>query len=127
MACGLPVVVTNYGAALDFCGPDTAYLIPARETRSERRALGDIETVDYPWHAEVDIQALIDLMRRVYRERSDAKAVGARASMHIRRAFTWEHAAQRAEARLFALREQPPRRECADGAGRVRECCVNLQ
>jgi len=104
-------VVTGYGAALDFCGPETAYLIPAHEVRRPKKRVGDLETVDYPWQAEVDIQALISLMQRVYRHRADAKALGARACAHIRRTFTWEHAAKIAEARLLALRDRAPRRE----------------
>ena len=30
MASGLPVIVTGYGAALDFCTPENAFLLPAR-------------------------------------------------------------------------------------------------
>jgi len=74
----VPVVVTGYGAALDFCGPDTAYLIPAHEVRKPKKRVGDLETVDYPWQAEVDVQALISLMQHVYRHRLEAKALGAR-------------------------------------------------
>src|SRR5262249_25267682 len=33
MACGLPVIVTGYGAALDFCTEENAYLLPAQRVR----------------------------------------------------------------------------------------------
>jgi hypothetical protein len=33
MLCALPVVVTGYGAALDFCDESRAYLVPARVVR----------------------------------------------------------------------------------------------
>jgi len=33
MACGLPVIVTGYGPALDFCTDSNACLVPARMVR----------------------------------------------------------------------------------------------
>src|SRR5207302_1409289 len=54
MACGLPVIVTGYGAALDFCNDENAFLIPASIRCFPERKLGDLETVDYPWLAEPD-------------------------------------------------------------------------
>jgi glycosyltransferase involved in cell wall biosynthesis len=110
MACGLPVIITNHGAALDFCAAETAYLIPAIEKRLPDRRLGYLETVDHPWVAEPDADALARLMRHVYEHHEEAHALGARASARIRTTFTWEHGAQRALARLQALRGRPIRR-----------------
>ena len=68
MACGLPVVVTGYGAALDFCTPDNAYLIPACEVKLTEKRIGDIKTVDYPWLAEPDRAALKKDYETCFRE-----------------------------------------------------------
>ena len=54
MACGLPVVVTGHGAALDFCTAENAYLVPAREAYFAADRVGDLETVGRPWLAEPD-------------------------------------------------------------------------
>src|SRR6202034_3650135 len=58
MACGLPVIVAGSGAALDYCHKENAYLIPARVVRFREKRIGDLETVDYPWLAEPDRDAL---------------------------------------------------------------------
>src|SRR5205807_2322113 len=63
MASGLPVMVTGFGAALDFCNDDNAFLIPASILRFPEKRLGDLETVDYPFLAEPDRAALQSLMR----------------------------------------------------------------
>ena len=52
MACGLPVVVSGYGAALDFCNEKNAFLIKTNEKRMLQKRVGTTETVDFPWYGE---------------------------------------------------------------------------
>jgi len=110
MACGLPVLVTNYGAALDFCDPATAYLIPAAERRGIERRIGQTELASVPRYGEADVDAMAGLMRQVAEHRDEARALGLRGSARIRSEFTWEAAAERAATRLFAVRGRPGRR-----------------
>jgi len=113
MASGLPVIVTGYGAALDFCDPETAYLIPATEKHGTERRAGDLETVEPPWHAEANLDALIGLLRHAYQHREEGRAMGRRAANRIRAQFTWEQATKTAEARLLALRDRPVQRSAS--------------
>ncbi|WP_136514980.1 glycosyltransferase [Geomonas edaphica] len=106
MACGLPAIVTGYGAALDFCSDETAYLIPAHEVKLPMKQVGELETVDYPWLAEPDATALTDLMRHVAKHPDEARQRGRAAAQHIARNFTWEKAAAYVRARLAALSEE---------------------
>ena len=110
MACGLPVIVTGYGAALDFCDDATAYLVPARVVHFPEKRLGDLETVDHPSLAEPDLQTLKGLLRRVVEHPTEARAKGHAGWTHIRQHFTWDHAVQVAEQRLAFLRQRPIRR-----------------
>lgn len=110
MACGLTVVVTGHGAALDFCSDATAYLIPAKVVHFPEKRVGDLETVDYPWLAEPDLQALKNLLRRVVAHPGEARVKGHAAWKHIRDHFTWDHATRVVEQRLEALRQRPIRR-----------------
>ncbi len=73
MACGLPIVVTNYGAALDYCDEANAYLVPAQVRRLPHKRVGEWETVDYPWLAEPDVEALADILRRVAADTTGAR------------------------------------------------------
>ena len=107
MGCALPAIVTGYGAALDFCSAETAYLIPAREVKLPMKKVGELETVDYPWLAEPDAAALADIMRHVAEHPDEARRKGRAAALHIARDFTWEKAAACVRARLDALCAQP--------------------
>ena len=108
MACGLPVIVTGHGAALDFCDGERAYLIPAEEVRmSAEKRTRDFETVDYPWWANPDGEALKDLLLHVLNNPAEAGAKAQKAMSFIRANFSWEQSAQAARHRIEQLRQQP--------------------
>jgi glycosyltransferase involved in cell wall biosynthesis/tetratricopeptide (TPR) repeat protein len=110
MACGLPVIVTGYGPATDYCTSANAFLVPARVVRFPEKKLGNEATVAYPWLAEPDRELVQACMRYVVEHPDEARAKGAAASEAIRTNFTWEHTALAIERRLHALRGLPPRR-----------------
>ncbi len=110
MVCGLPVVVTGLGAALDFCDEARAYLIPSKKRYLLEQRVGEWETVGRPWLAEPDGKALIGILRHVAAHPDEAWAKGAAASAFVRANFSWEHAADAVERRLEALRDWPIRR-----------------
>ncbi len=77
MASGLAVVVTNHGAALDFCDETTAFLVPARVRQFRERRVGSFETVGIPYWAEPDQEALQRLMRHIWELGPGSKATEA--------------------------------------------------
>ncbi len=103
MACGLSVIVTDYGPSRDWCEPANAYLVPAGEMRFEQKRLGDLETIDFPAVASPGLDALTDLLRWVYEHATEAAVTGRIACEAIRDRLTWEHAVVVAEQRLHAL------------------------
>ncbi|MEW5761980.1 MAG: glycosyltransferase [Bacillota bacterium] len=109
MACGLPVIVTNYGACLDFCHPGNALLIDAKVVPATEKRAGSFETVGYPYWAEPYAEHLAHLMRWVYENPAEAQAIGWRAAADIQKKFTWDKAAARAKARLQELVEEGER------------------
>lgn len=119
MASGLPVIVTGHGAALDYCHPGNAYLIPAREVRLPEKRIGDWETVDWPWWAEPDAAALQLLMRRVLNNPTDAAAKAKVGMAEVRANFSWDKMAAAIKERLLVLRNQPIRRRAATPADAV--------
>ena len=54
MACGIPAIVTNGGACLDFCDDDNSVLVPARRRYLPQALLRPLETVQRPWVWEID-------------------------------------------------------------------------
>ncbi|MCB9496116.1 MAG: asparagine synthase (glutamine-hydrolyzing) [Fibrobacteria bacterium] len=115
MACGLPVVVTDGGAADDFCGPDEGWRIPASKEVLPGGRVGDTETVEPPWWLESSEEALVDILREVARDAAGRAAKGAAARRRIESGFTWKHAVRIAEERLRAVSRKPIRRLAAPG------------
>jgi len=102
MACGLPVIVTGAGAAMDFCNHERALLIPAEVEYFPDNLVGDVETVSRPFWAKPQRNAMEALMKEVYRNYDSARQVGERAARWVRENLTWEHAARVAAERLSA-------------------------
>jgi glycosyltransferase involved in cell wall biosynthesis len=120
MACGLSVVVTGLGAALDYCDDSRAYLIPAEKRALAEERVGDWPTVGPPWLAEPDGEALAAMLRHIAAHPEEARAKGAAASAFVRAHLTWEHAADRMEIRLKQLRRRPVRRHSVAVKRRMR-------
>ncbi len=111
MACGKPAIVTGHGAALDFASNDNAYLIPATIEYFPEARIGDMPTAGLPFWAKPDLEALVELMRRVASNREEAQERGFRAAQHMAQHHTWAHAARTALARLKAVCEAESRTE----------------
>lgn len=107
MACGKPTILTGYGAALDFANDANSYLIPCAIQHLPEKRIGDWETVDYPFLAEPDRNALIERLRYVVANRAEAVALGQKAATDIVERHTWNAAADVAAARLIELAERP--------------------
>ena len=103
MACGLPAIVPDRGAARDFTEPDTAVLLPSREVPMDGATIGGMLLAGRPRVVEVRVDDLAEAMRRAVARPAEAAALGAAASARIRSGHTWERTAEAAEARLLAL------------------------
>lgn len=120
----LPVIVTDYGAALDFCNPKNAYLIPAKTVYYEEKKIGKRETVGLPWLAEPDEAAVGELMRHVFKSQDEAKEKARRGRELIVSNFNWEKIGEIAQHRLTELKRKPIKRFIVEtetaGAGNYR-------
>jgi len=65
--------------------------------------VGEIETVGRPWLHEPDLDALVELLKRVAADPTEARAKGMAASAWIHEHFTRAHTAKAVERRLLAL------------------------
>ncbi len=110
MSCGLPVIVTAHGPALDFVTDETGYLLPAKISYLKKHWQGVTTKKEWIEFAEPDQDALIDWMRKIaaHPEQSQAKGTAASASIHAD--WTWEKAAQSVIQRFEALKNAPIRR-----------------
>lgn len=113
MACGLPAIVPDRGAARDFCGPDTALLVPSREVGMEGAMVGGMHLAGRPSVVEVEVADLVAAMRSVVEWPERAAAIGTAASAHVRSEHTWSRSAEIASARLVALARSAPIRVAA--------------
>jgi glycosyltransferase involved in cell wall biosynthesis/SAM-dependent methyltransferase len=101
MACGLPTVVTAYGACLDYCDEETSWLVPAR---LERVALPDVAPSPAGfWLAEPDKSALRDALRHCVEDEGLRARKGAAGRARIEGGYRIQDVATRVKERLVAL------------------------
>jgi glycosyltransferase involved in cell wall biosynthesis len=110
MACGLPPIVTNGGACLDFCNEQNSLLVKANKKRFAEKSIDGMETVDYPWLFEVELEDLQNTMRYGFEHPEELKALGIAASTLARREWTWEKSFDVVRERIEALKNLPIRR-----------------
>ena len=100
MACGLPVIATNWSAQTDFMNSENAYpievrrLIPAKAKCPYYRG--------FKW-ADPDLDHLRKQMRYVVEHPEEARAKGLKASRDIHEKWTWELSARNIEEYLRTL------------------------
>jgi GT2 family glycosyltransferase/Flp pilus assembly protein TadD len=111
MACELPVIVTGYGAALDYCTKENSYLVSAQIHRSSEKRVGETETVDYPWLAEPDRVSLQSLMKHLYEGPVDVQDKAQAARKKIEADFTWDNATEAVLKRLNEIVRKPIARQ----------------
>lgn len=99
MACGVPVISTDWSGATAFLNAENGYPLPIK---------GLVETgVAHPYYtgarwAEPDEAALVELLRRVHTNRDDARARGRRAAEEARR-WGWDRAVSAVVERLAVI------------------------
>jgi GT2 family glycosyltransferase len=100
MACGLPVIATDWSSHCDFMNEENAYPV-----RVERLVFAEAKCPYYKgfkW-AEPSYEHLRAQMRHVYENREEARAKGARAAIEARERWTWNHGAKKIIGRLQAI------------------------
>ena len=101
MACGLPTLVTGYGACLDFCDETTGWLVPAQEIPLQLPGMQPGPAGF--WWAEPDAGALGRLMVHAAGSADERASCGEKARRRIVEQFTWDQAAAEARYRLQIL------------------------
>ena len=97
MACGLPVIATNWGSHCDFMNDGNSY--PLRVDRMVPAIAKCPYYAGFSW-AEPSGEHLRELMRHVYEHRDEARGKGERAAHEARTQWAWEHSAQKIIRRL---------------------------
>ncbi len=105
MASGLPVIVTDYGACLDFCTAENALFVPSAQTPVEMTEIGP-SSIGY-WWAEPNADALAGIMRRVVDDPSVVSGMGEAGRRRILAEFTWNHVLAVVAGRLQGLVGSP--------------------
>ena len=97
MACGLPVIATDWSAHCDFMNAENAYPLPV-----DRLVPAEAKCPYYKgfkW-AQPSYHHLRRLMRHVFENQAEARAKGQRASRDVLANWTWDQAAQKIVNRL---------------------------
>ncbi len=100
MACGLPVIATDWSGQTEFFHQAIGY--PVRVRRPVAANAKCPYYLGWRW-AEPDLDHLIALMRHVYDHPDEARRLGMRAAQEAAARWTWNHAARRIRERLVDL------------------------
>ena len=128
MACGVPSIVPEFGACLDYCTTTASFRVPVRRVHLplvgnfQFNTLGFRETIDEVDFGEMPVAALADEMRRVAGLPSPAIERKAMAGVHVSHGhFTWAHTRARMLRQLERLKRRPvPLRLAAQRRAAVR-------
>jgi len=118
MACGLPVIATDWSAPRSFMHEGNAY--PLRVRRLVPAVAKCPYYEGFRW-AEPDEEHLRHLLRWVYEHREEARARGEQAAAETHARFTWGHTAERIVERLreIGAPSVAPRAKASRNAGRL--------
>ena len=101
MACGLPVIATDWSGQAAILDPGDTYPLRVRAT-----VPANVPGCDYyqgfRW-AEPDERHLAALMRHVFEHRDEAREKGSRASVRVRQTLTWTETAKAIEEHLARI------------------------
>ena len=97
MACGLPVIATDWSAHCDFMNTGNAYPLLVEELVPAQAKCPYY--AGFKW-AQPSYRDLRRLMRHVFSNQAEAREKGARASREVRTSWTWEKAAEKMIARI---------------------------
>jgi glycosyltransferase involved in cell wall biosynthesis len=97
MACGLPVIATDWSAQRDFMSGANAYPLPVDRLIPARAKCPYYD--GFRW-AEPSYVHLRRLMRHVYENQVESRARGERAAVEMREHWTWRHSARVIVAQL---------------------------
>ncbi len=100
MACGLPVIATDWGGPADFLHEGVGYPLGVAKMVAAEARCPYYE--GFEW-AEPDPEHLRSLLRQVYSAPDDARARGAAAAAEVATKWTLEHAAERVGVRVDEL------------------------
>lgn len=100
LACGLPVIATDWGGHTAYLHEGIAYPLRVRATELARAKCPYYEGLRW---ADPDEEHLRHLLRHVSEQREEARTRGRTAAQEIAARWTWEHAAARILSRIEAL------------------------
>jgi len=105
MACSLAVIVTNFGASLDFCNKENSLLL---NYNIKTEILKDVDGIEKETsYIEPDKEHLKKLMRYAFENQDKIKELGKQAHQDIMKNFTWDSVFNIIENCFLELKDKP--------------------
>ena len=103
MACGLPVIATEWSSHTDFFGPETGFPVEVEKLTPAVAKCPYYKGFDW---AEPSLSSLRSQMRYVFEHGAEAQEIARRARLFVVEHFTWKSAAEKIKARLTEIEDK---------------------
>jgi glycosyltransferase involved in cell wall biosynthesis len=100
LACGCPAVVTDFGAALDFCSEGPCRMIKAVVKGSDEKKILGLDTAITPFWAEADVDTLAEAMDRLREDPVQIREKAKKYSADILKNYSWNNVAEKAMEKI---------------------------
>lgn len=101
MACGLPVIATNWSSQVDFMNENNSYPLNVKKLIDAQAKCPYYK--GFQW-ADPDEEHLIYLMQHVFKNQEEARLKGTEASKQALEKWTWNNSAEKICERLRAIK-----------------------
>lgn len=91
MACGKPVIATNYSANTEFCTDETSIPVPYKMTSPSKAEIDNPAYSHVTSWAEPDIDFAASALAKCYKDRNFAKQIGSTGAAFIKKSFSLEN------------------------------------
>ncbi len=107
MACGIPTIITNGGAALDFCNKRTSLLVKAEKRVQNFDKVSNEKLVEKAWFWEADKIDLAQKMQFAWRNPDIMTKMGRYAADYVKKNWDWNVVTFLTQNRIQKLASKP--------------------
>lgn len=120
MSCGKVLITSDYGSILDYCDKDNSIMVKSERVYQAKKSIENIETVDYPYWGEVNLNSLKVALRKAYEiNDSEYNELCKKSSKSILEQFTYIKVGEKEKSLIKDIITQPIKRDVQENFNNI--------